>query len=31
MVAGVATGERRWKERRTIWASERARCTEEAG
>jgi hypothetical protein len=28
---GVANRERRQKGRRTIWASERARCTEETG
>ena len=28
---GVANRERRQKGRRTLWASERARCTEEAG
>ena len=31
MVAGIAIRERRQKGRRTIWASERARCTEEVG
>jgi hypothetical protein len=31
MVAGVAIRERRGKGRRTIWASERVRCTGEAG
>ena len=31
MVAGVAFCERRRKGRRTVWASERARCTDEAG
>ena len=31
MVAGIANRERRQKGRRTIWASERVRCTHEAG
>jgi hypothetical protein len=31
MVAGVASCERGRKGSRTIWASERVRCTEEAG
>jgi hypothetical protein len=31
VVGGVAYPERRYKEQRTIWASERVRGTEEAG